>query len=614
MFGLKSKRRNVEERNKDPTFPVKSKVAHSKKTAPSQLGITINHAGQNCISRPPQTITYISPTSSVNGDRNHFDTRNDNTHRMKEPTTGYMSMDNEREAAKTYKNISNQSLARLEKLDPSHPMVAGRSRASHRTLALDLKHNDNSFQIVASLIVDRFGEQMSSDGTKRIRITAGDMYHLERVVPDKMSFIEAAKYRFKNCPQDSTKQIHVVTRQCHILGLDRDGEENLLYAPIGSYFELSETKKARQVTKLDKEAVENAKPLSSEDLARQQITTELQEARNLMAESVTPEATQFWTNQVVELQNKLRALDGKGAEPSLPSNKNDYGSYFNSQEGMLANLWQTVGYAPSTLSGEKQEKNIELVSSEVSSPVESPVAKLEETEKPIVDVVAPADLPGGYKFEAELNGKRFIATVPAGGVQKGKTFYCYMEETVLADIPMGKWRDQPTDLIKYGMKHPMFLNSMLCPLLALSQVMERVGLDITGEKASRDIAHRGFWSPRGMALSMLSVWAGLNITILFGFELKLHSYLALSVGDIISIILVNVAMLAFTIYATIKTRNAVMRRYQIPAGRLGSIVETILSAIFFPVVIAQMGRHTAFYDVHEGVCCHPTGIMGYEEP
>ncbi|VEU36599.1 unnamed protein product [Pseudo-nitzschia multistriata] len=363
---------------------------------------------------------------------------------------------------------------------------------------------------------------------------------------------------------------------------------------------------------LDREAVDKAKPLTPEDLAREQITTELKEARNLLAESVTPEAAEFWTNQVVDLQKKLRALDGNGAESSFPTNKNDYGSYFKSQEGILSNLWQTLGYAPS-----KQEKDIELTTSPVSSPVPSPVPsedvsaeeKPEENEKPIVDVVAPADLPGGYQFEAELNGRRFIATVPVGGVQKGKTFYCYMEETNGTDALYGRWRDELTDIYKYGPKHPMTLVSIVCPLLALSKVMEKVGLDITGQKAPRTVSQTGLWSPRGMALSMLSLWAGLNVTILFGFELKLHAYLALSAADFCSIILVNLSMLAFTIYATVNTRNYIVQKFEIPAGKYGSLAETILSAVFFPLSIAQMGRHTVCYDSNEGVWCDPTRIF-----
>lgn len=47
---------------------------------------------------------------------------------------------------------------------------------------------------------------------------------------------------------------------------------------------------------------------------------------------------------------------------------------------------------------------------------------------PLVDVVAPADLPGGYHFEAEIEGRSFLATAPAGGVKKGETFSCSMRD------------------------------------------------------------------------------------------------------------------------------------------------------------------------------------------
>ena len=91
--------------------------------------------------------------------------------------------------------------------------------------------------------------------------------------------------------------------------------------------------------------------------------------------------------------------------------------------------------------------------------------------------------------------------------------------------------------------------------------------------------------------------------------------------------MVNFSLLAFTIYATINTRNYIMDRYQIPVSercsRIDQIlhqygvsidgadrrIETVLSAIFFPLTIAQMGRHTAPYEVYEGVCCHRTGIV-----
>ena len=85
---------------------------------------------------------------------------------------------------------------------------------------------------------------------------------------------------------------------------------------------------------------------------------------------------------------------------------------------------------------------------------------------PMVDVVAPADLPGGYHFEAEIEGRRFLATVPTGGVQKGETFSCYMRdlEKVGSDIPVGRWRDGLFDCCSTGFCHPVICNSLFCPL------------------------------------------------------------------------------------------------------------------------------------------------------
>lgn len=113
-----------------------------------------------------------------------------------------------------------------------------------------------------------------------------------------------------------------------------------------------------------------------------------------------------------------------------------------------------------------------------------------------------------------------------------------------------------------------------------------------------------------MALSMLSVWAGLNIFIFSGFEMKVHNFLAISAADKLSLFLVNASLLGFTIYAAVNTRNYIMDRYDIPVdSRVGNRqVETFLAAILFPISIAQMGRHTAAYEMQEGAFCQKTGI------
>jgi hypothetical protein len=102
-----------------------------------------------------------------------------------------------------------------------------------RSQVLDLKRNDNSFHVIAKLIIDRFEDQLNLHAST-ITITAGDRFHLDRVVPAKRGFVEAVQYRLMDCPEDSTKPIHLVTRQCRALGLHLDGDENLLYAPVGT--------------------------------------------------------------------------------------------------------------------------------------------------------------------------------------------------------------------------------------------------------------------------------------------------------------------------------------------------------------------------------------------
>jgi hypothetical protein len=102
-----------------------------------------------------------------------------------------------------------------------------------RSQVLDLKRNDNSFHVIAKLIIDRFEDQISLHANT-ITITAGDRFHLDRVVPAKRGFVEAVQYRLMDCPEDSTKPIHLVTRQCRALGLHLEGDENLLYAPVGT--------------------------------------------------------------------------------------------------------------------------------------------------------------------------------------------------------------------------------------------------------------------------------------------------------------------------------------------------------------------------------------------
>jgi hypothetical protein len=207
---------------------------------------------------------------------------------------------------------------------------------------------------------------------------------------------------------------------------------------------------------------------------REQIMAELREASNLMADSVTPEAAQFWRQHVVALQKRLQGLQTN--KPGASSGSSMVGC----DERNFADLVQNTCYIPpsadersqyttgtgaGTELGQKQRQTAtskQKMNESVTNTLDPELQGL-----PMIDVIAPANLPEGYTFEAEIEECRFVATVPSGGVRKGEAFSCYMrdmEKVGDSDIPLRKWRDELFDCFKHGPIHPMLVNSFFCPL------------------------------------------------------------------------------------------------------------------------------------------------------
>lgn len=262
----------------------------------------------------------------------------------------------------------------------------------------------------------------------------------------------------------------------------------------------------------------------TESLARQQLLAELREASNLMANSVTPETAKFWRDHVLELQARLRALHGEGGtsgtglrtmqsptpEDILESNRRLLSEFQQREQYVppvidspsLKSLEHKTepsggsGAVDASSAGTGTSSKMDLLSTTPPSkvtllnngstpqtpsnnnPLGPPNARtpmnmsgaggggggIDST--PVVDVVSPADLPGGYRFEAEIEGQRFLAVVPAGGVRQGDTFSCYMREldSVAIDIPVGYWKDGIMNWFKFGVCHQVVWNSVVCPL------------------------------------------------------------------------------------------------------------------------------------------------------
>jgi hypothetical protein len=89
----------------------------------------------------------------------------------------------------------------------------------------------------------------------------------------------------------------------------------------------------------------------------------------------------------------------------------------------------------------------------------------------MMQVTAPATLPEGYQFDAQIGDRVVQITVPAGGVEQGQSFSVPLPETVESlitgkgiRIPVGHWRDGLFDIFHYGLCHPAAWSACCCHL------------------------------------------------------------------------------------------------------------------------------------------------------
>lgn len=405
-------------------------------------------------------------------------------------------------------------------------------------------------------------------------------------------------------------------------------------------------------------------------LAKQQLLAELQEASNLMSESKTQEAAKFWRDHVLELEARLRALNGEEASVmSALDKQTDKSVSMTAPEtslasvagmsvaapsvpGSLASHWamnmtNSIAFATpnsatqpvTVLEGAVKSNNaLSTLTAQIPSPSvtadadsiqqrspgqmntmqQEDVANYETVAArapltidpslegvPLVDVVAPADLPGGYHFEAEIEGRRFLATVPAGGVQKGETFSSYMRdlEKVGSDIPVGRWRDGLFDCCSIGCCHPVICNALCCPLVILGQIMMRVGFDFLG-RPSPDNSING---PNTL-FSILCFWVFVNLALFSAYNFKWSQGMELSVADIGALVFVNVSYVLFVVYLASATRGSLREKYYIRESRFHDLEDCCCATFCLPCTVCQMARHTADYEDYEGVCCNDTGL------
>ena len=101
-------------------------------------------------------------------------------------------------------------------------------------------------------------------------------------------------------------------------------------------------------------------------------------------------------------------------------------------------------------------------------------------------------------------------------------------------------------------------------------------------------------------------WFAINVVVSWYFFVN-WSRGVITFLDIILLVGINTSMYCFIVFLTTKLRTFIRQKYQIPQYG-GCFMDFILSALFTPLVIAQMGRHTGDYRNHNGYFFTSNGL------
>jgi len=506
----------------------------------------------------------------------------------------------------------------------------------------DLINNDNAYHVIATLITDRLLPKVQAHSTF-YTLTNEDRAFFSKMLPYSVrrKFVDALRYRLQlinssNRRGKGNSALVNLTKQCQVLGLDKENMNPLLDLsnsagvrypvtngvhqdiPLTSSYENRPYAHANDYMATTQQpsmygggGVDNGAPYgmtsspmaypnsgytnptdldhTAESLARQQIMAEINETKFLMQGSATPEAKLFWQKHMNELNERLYSL-----------NMADQGQSRGGGNGFESGIYDTMrpqvesyGFIDDQAANNYYEED----QRQVVSPNRS---------KPTCEVVAPSDLPGGYMFEAQLGSKKFLATVPNGGVTKGQKFLSTMKELDAIEIPvtMGGWNDGLCSCFSAGICHPLLLNGIFLPCIALGQIMTRTGLDWRARPANKLVSSL---SCTNLAV-FLFFWIAINCSAAFMFMVRWQRGQDLGADIYGPIVALNLLFL-FHLQKLVKnTREAIRDKYQIPETQCIGCEDCLCSTFCMSCTICQMGRHTADFDTYNGTCCTRTGL------
>lgn len=240
----------------------------------------------------------------------------------------------------------------------------------------------------------------------------------------------------------------------------------------------------------------------------------------------------------------------------------------------------------------------------------------------LLEVTAPDNLPEGYRLQVNVPQSDRVCTVivPEGGVSAGQTFTAKIEDSNnnsvgndsnVARIVVGQWKDGICDCCIHGCVHPMVWNACCCPFIALGQVMTRLNLRWRGKPGTAEQVSKTFSTTLGITVSvMLLNW--LLVTIMMN-EID---YEGGDYEDTVTVSglyvfsfwlrrLVNFCYTVTLVFLMTVTRGYIRSRYNIQGNE---VEDCCLSFWCTCCTVSQMARHTTDYELYSGKLCTPTGL------
>jgi len=211
--------------------------------------------------------------------------------------------------------------------------------------------------------------------------------------------------------------------------------------------------------------------------------------------------------------------------------------------------------------------------------------------RPSIQVVAPSNLPGGYTFQTKYDGIPYDVDVPPGGVKEGDVF----EHTfpALGSVRAGEWRDGLFECFRHGICHPMCIMSTLFNLVAVGQIMTRMKLNWKGEEGSPEQVTTTYKKLVLIYIASLVVAVVYNNYNMYN---RKEEDPPEGLGYLVYKI-VHVAILVYTIIVIARTRAIIRAESNIPEKNNGGCEDIVCATFCQCCTVAQMGRHTANYDV-----------------